>query len=423
MEEPERFSSPRLLPDGKGILFSVRGGGSAINWDSAQIVVQSVDPPGERRVVWNGSAARYVSTGHLIYALDDDLFAIAFDLETLEASGTAVSLEQGLARATFSDSANYGVSDDGMLVYRVAAGTGGIERTLVWVDREGAEEAINVPPRGYVYGRLSPDGTRLALDIRDQESDIWVWDLLRETLSPLTLDPGVNRIPIWSPDGERLAFTAERDGEENIYWQSADGTGEPQLLAEGSNLPIAPHAFSPDGTQLLFTQIAPPRDISLIDLNDGEAESLLAAPYNEFNPVVSPNGRWVALDTDESGRLEVYVRPFPDVGAGRFLISTGGGSRPLWSQDGRELFYLETPGRVMAVRVDDGPPFTAGAPQVVVDGDYLVPNAGRTYDVSLDGQRFLMIKDATAVGSDVTAPLINIVLNWTEELKERVPVP
>ena len=152
-------------------------------------------------------------------------------------------------------------------------------------------------------------------------------------------------------------------------------------------------------------------------------ESLLAEPYSEFNPVVSPNGRWVALQTDESCRLEVYVRPFPDVDAGRFLISTGGGSRPLWSRDGGELFYLETPGRVMAVSVDDGPPFAAGAPQVVVDGDYLAPNAGRTYDVSLDGQRFLMIKDATTVLRDVAAPQIVTVLNWFEELKERVPAP
>jgi serine/threonine-protein kinase len=417
-EGGELFDGPQLLPGGEWVLFTV--GASAGNWSGARIVAESLKTK-ERRDIWRGgSDARYVPTGHIVYALEDDLFAIPFDLDTLTVTGGPAPLVEGAFKATVAASANYGVSEDGSLVY--VAGTGvAFQRTVVWVDRQGREEAIKVPPRSYVYAKLSPDGTRVALDIRDQESDIWVWELARETLARLTFDAGVNRNPVWTSDGKRVAFSAQRDGAEKIYWQAADGSGAPEQLAAIPNVAILPHAFSPDGTQLLFTSVAVPRDINVVKLEgERKAETLFQTSFSEYNPEISPDGRWMAYESDESGRAEVYVRPFPNVNAGRWQISTGGGTRPLWNPNGRELFYFLAPGTLMAVRVEPGASFAAGSPAIVFQGQYATPQGARQYSVSPDGRRFLMIKEIASAGN-APAPQIVVVQNWTEELKRRVP--
>jgi serine/threonine-protein kinase len=417
-EPGEIFDGAQLLPGGEWILFSIAATTSA--WDEARIVIQSTRSR-QRREIWRGgSDARYVPTGHIVYALGDDLFAIPFDLGTLTVAGGPVPLVEGVLRATISASANYGISDGGSLVY--VSGSGPIaQRTLVWVDRQGREEAIQAPPRAYVYTRLSPDGTRVALDIRDQENDVWIWDLARETLARLTFDPGFNRLPVWTPDGKRVAFSAQRGSAENIYWQAADGSGAPEPLTDIPSGSIAPHAFSPDGTLLLFTETADPRNISLLKLaGERKPEPLLQTSYNEATPQISPDGRWLAYESNESGRAEVFVRPFPDVNAGRWQISTGGGTRPSWNSNGRELFYYIVPGTLMAVRIEPGSNFQAGSPVVVFEGAYPAPLAGRQYSVSPDGRRFLMIKNA-APGANAPPPQIIVVQNWFEELKRRVP--
>jgi serine/threonine-protein kinase len=383
-------------------------------------VIQSLGSK-ERREVWRGgSDARYVPTGHVVYALDDDLFAIPFDLETLSVNGGPVPLVEGVFRASIAASANYGVSNGGSLAY-VAGSGASAQRTVVWVDRQGREEAIKVPPRAYVYAMLSPDGTRIALDIRDQENDIWIWDLTRETLARLTFDPGLNRVPVWTPDGKRVAFTAQRDRGENIYWQAADGSGAPEPLAEVPNRSTAPLAFSPDGTQLLFAETVAPRNISRIRL-DGERkpEFLLETSFSEDNAEISRDGRWLAYQSNESGRQEVYVRPYPDLNAGKWQISASGGTRPLWNPNGRELFYYIAPGTLMSVPIESGATLRAGTPQVIFQGQFAAPLTGRQYSVSPDGRRFLMIKDVATAGN-APPPQIVVVQNWTEELKRRVP--
>jgi serine/threonine-protein kinase len=325
---------------------------------------------------------------------------------------------EGVFRAGITAAANYGISDGGSLVYVLGAG-GGTRRTLVWVDRQGREEPIEVPGRAYVYARLSPDGTRIALDIRDQENDIWIWDLARQTLARLTFDPGLNRSPVWTPDGKRLAFSAQRDNAENIYWQAADGSGAPEPLTEIPNASVFPHVFSSDGTHFLFTSIAPPYDISRVSLTaDRKPELLLQTPFDETNPDLSPDGRWLAYQSNESGRTEIYVRPYPDLNAGRWQISTAGGARPLWNPNGRELFYYLAPGTLMSVPVELGTTFKAGTPQVIFQGQYAIPQAGRQYSVSPDGRRFLMIKLPAATG-DAPPPQIIVVQNWFEELRRR----
>ena len=203
-EDNAEIHGPRLLPDGDSVLFSEATAG---DWDTARIVVHSLST-GERTVlVHGGSDARYLPTGHLVYVLGDGLFAVAFDADSLAVSGGAVPLVQGVMRSSVDmGTANYSVSAGGTLAYVPGSEFIAQPRTLVWMDREGREEAIAVPPRTYASARLSPDDTRVALEIRDQENDIWIWDFDRETLQRLTFDAGMNRGPIWSPDGERVAF-------------------------------------------------------------------------------------------------------------------------------------------------------------------------------------------------------------------------
>ena len=342
-------------------------------------------------------------------------------LETGEVTGNPVPLLEGVV-VKITGSANFDIADNGRLVYASGASSG--ERSLVWVDREGRLEPINVPRLNYVYARLSPDGTEVALDSRDEENGLWTWDFARGALQPLTVRPGRERGPVWNHDGTRIAYNGGIDGNEGIDWQAADGSGTAERLTEG---PHAPTAFTPDGAQLLFFQPsnAPPHDIGMVSL-DGErrVELLLEGPYNERNAEISPDGNWLAYESDESGQSEIYVRPFPDVSASREQVSTDGGTRPLWSGDGRELFYWVEPSTIMAVSVDAGTDFTAGRPDVAVQGSF--PTAvfvGRHYDVSRDGDRFLLITEASDPEAEEPAPAqITVVLNWTQELLERVPV-
>jgi serine/threonine protein kinase len=406
---------PQILPGGESLLFTEYIPSNA----TYKVVVQSLKS-GVRKELFAAHAARYLPTGHIVYEVENNLFAVPFDLDKLEISGDPVPLVEGILKL---NAAQYAVSDSGTLVY-IPGTTSSSERTLVWVDRDGKEEAIEAPSRKYAYAHLSPDGTRVALDIRDQEYDIWIWDLARKTLSRLTFDPGMNRGGIWTPDGKKLAFSAERDGAENIYWQSADGSGTPEPLTQNPKGSILPKAFSPDGKQLLFNETTLPYDISLLSLNgSNEPKRLLGTSFNENNPQISPDGRWLAYQSDESGRAQIYVRPFPNVNAGRWQISTEGGTRPLWSANGRELFYYVDPGTMMAVPVETGTSFKAGSPTIVFKGEYLSLQAGTQYSVTADGRRFLMIKAAAAKeGNDASPQRINIVLNWFEELKQRVPI-
>jgi len=413
-----------LLPDGDSVLFSVT---RPPDWDAAQIVVQSLST-GERTVlIEGGNDARYVSTGHIIYALGDTLLAVAFDPDTLTVSGGTVPVVQGVMRSTTGQSglAHYGVSENGTLVY-VSGSVVPVTRTLVWVDREGREELIDAPPRAYTSPRISPDGTKVALNPRDQENDIWTWDLVRETLTRLTFDPGQDRIPAWSPDSLRIAWSQEGDGNngDGLFWRAADGTGPAEQLAQ-SNGEIYPASFLADATAIVvygdFTGANSNDDIAIVQLDGGDqtATPLLESTFSERYPEVSPDGRWLAYTSNESGRYEIYVRSFPDVDAGgRWQVSTGGGTQPLWARDGQELFYRNSDA-MMAVSIETDPSFVAGNPEIVFEDQFLMINqGGRDYDVSLDGERFLMIKDVE--DTSATSQII-VVENWFEELKRLVP--
>ena len=365
-----------------------------------------------------GSHAHYVTSGHLVYTAEGTLRAVPFDLTRLETRGTPVTVLPRLV-TTPRGSGDFAVAADGTLAYVDAPGaTAAAERTLVWVDRQGREEALAAPPRPYFHPRISPDGTRVAVAIADQENDIWVWDLARQTLSRLTFDPAADFAPVWTPDGRRLVFFSQRGREPGLFRQLADGTGTAERLATGA--PTS--AVTPDGTHVLFAPTGN-QDLAMVAL-DGtrRVQPLLNHPSVERNGIVSPDGRWLAYESDSSGRFEIYVRPFPNVDAGQWLISTAGGTRPLWAPKTRELFYVAPGGALMASRVDarDGV-WRAASPTKVVDGPYATEGVRdrRTYDVSPDGRRFLVIKRSA---NEATAPQIIVVQHWLEELKRLVPI-
>jgi serine/threonine-protein kinase len=442
-ENGEQIYGPQMLPDGASVLFSVTRVTSTTRWDQANIVVQSLRT-GQRTVVLKGgSDARYVPTGHLVYALGNDLFAVAFDANRREVKGGPASVIEGVMRAVPANlttaAANYGISNQGTLVYATGGAGALIQRTLVWVDRTGQEELIPAPTRAYSYPRVSPDGTRVALVIRDQEDDIWIWDLMRQTLTRLTFDPSPDSYPVWSPDSRRLIFASARSGQTNLYWQTADGTGAPERLTDSRNFQY-PHTITPDGTEIVLREgltNVPGGQSDLMRLPMGSqqrsrsqevsnTQTLFQTRFNEVNAEISPDGRWMAYQSNESGRDEIYVRPFPDVASGRWQVSTSGGRTPAWARKGDELFYLADGGTIMGVRVEGSSSWRSSTPTKALQGTaYYLPvagagEAGRTFDVAADGKRFLMIKPGSGEAAPPPQSLI-VVENWLEELKRLVP--
>ena len=253
-------------------------------------------------------------------------------------------------------------------------------------------------------------------------------DLVHKTKTRFTFDDAVDRFPIWTPDGERIVFVSNRDEEPSIYWKAANGTGADELLAVGSGLSLAPCSWSDDGKTLVYMEMTEGTntDIGAISMEgDHTKKQLLHKKDTEVEPRVSPDGRWMAYSCDESGQHEVYVRPYPDVEGGKWQVSTDGGVWPLWSADGRELFY-RSEDKYMAVPVKTEPTFSFETPKILFQGTYIIPGNPflRNWDIHPDGKRFLMVKPFTVADSESTSAgsrRINVVLNWFEELKERVP--
>jgi Tol biopolymer transport system component len=376
--------------------------------------------------------------GHIVYCVANNLYARPFDLETLEVKGGPVNLIESVRSGPFAW--HYAVSDSGTLAYIPGQATSINKRTLVWVDHNGKEELIEAKPDEYSYPKISPDGRQIALNVGNLGNmDIWFWDLVRKTMTRLTFDESITGFPLWTPDGKRIAFLSQSENNFKIYWKAADGTGKIEPLGTDYSGVLASFtsSWSGDGKTLVTMEISSGGEMSTNNIGaltvNGEYEqrSLLKEVYREIEPQISPNGKWMAYTSNESGHAEVFVRPFPDVDSGgRWQVSTDGGRSPLWSPDGEYLFYRNGDA-VMEVSVTIEPNFSQETPKTLFRRKYLSLSglanvfALNSWDISPDGKRFLMIKPVEASEdepvSDVSSKII-IVLNWFEELKQRVPV-
>jgi Tol biopolymer transport system component len=433
---------PQVLPGSQAVLFTAST--HTGREDDGNIDVISLKT-GERKTVERGGfSPRYLATstgtGHLIYLHQSTLFAVPFDPGRLAATGSpAAILEDVNSTSTaggdfaFAGSPN----ESGTFVYLSGKGQlGGY--SISWVDRSGKTQPLHAPIDLYSTPRFSPDGKRLAFSIvNGQSDDIWVKDLDRDTPSRLSFLPGQNRFPVWTPDGKNIVFQSTNPAAPGMYWIRSDGSGEAQRLTDGKHQE-APNSFSPDGKRLAFYQMGngtsmdiftapvdsdPGRGSTLpgsAGVRLGKAELFLGTPFLEVLPAFSPDGRWLAYQSNESGTFEVYVRPFPGPG-GRWQISTGGGLFPVWSREGRELLFETIDQRVMAVSYTaQGDSFAAGKPQVWTEVRLRSLTTPSNYDLAPDGKR-LAAMVADDGNADKPPTHLTFLLNFFDELRRKAP--
>ena len=397
------WTRPHMLPGGKAAIVS----------HVADVGVLSLDTGEYRTLIENGGDGRYAPSGHLVFVRAGALLAAPFDLERLAVSGPAAVILEDVRMEGQLAVAQAVFSRDGTLIY-VPGGAANDATRPVWVDRQGKAQPVGMPPRSYRSFSLSPDGTRLAIVIGDPNNDVWVQDLERGALTRLT-SGGNNVGPIWTPDGKRVVFAKNTGGVRTPFWVPADGSGEPERLFEDDHRGGVA-SFSPDGQLLTFNRRASDTglDLWVRPLNGTQApHPFLRTRSTEVGAKFSPDGRWIAYISDESGQYEVYVRPYPGPG-GKWQVSTQGGGEAIWSPVGNELFYRNG-NKWMAVAVTLEPEFKAETPRRLFEGPY-VDVGGLSFDVAPDGRRFLLLEPAEQAGP-VTH--LNVVLNWFEEVKQK----
>ena len=421
LEEGERAHGPQLLPGGEWLILTLLSGSNT--WNDASIVAQSLSGGERKLLVAGGTDGRYVPTGHIVYTLEGNLFAVPFDRDSMEVTGGPVSIVEGIQQATsLTGAGQYAFSDRGGLVY--IPGTGAdVASQLVWVDRNGQIEPLPFEPRVSGYLDLSPDGQRIALEIlEDGQWDIWIYEVERGGGQVRLTTEGNNRQPAWSPDGEWVFFSSDRGGDFDIWKRRADRSLDAELVLD-TEAPASFPSISADGEMLVFTSgAAPDADVGILALGTEQEPSVLAnTAADERQGSFSPDGRFLAFITNETGEYEVYVR---EVSSGRtFSVSTStrGGAVPQWSQDGTEIYYMSRVGGpgLLVVRVTTDP-FSASEPIELSD---IVRRPLTNIDVTAGAQRFLVTVGVGSGDAGTTVPRerLTVVLNWFEELKQRVP--
>jgi len=405
------YRFPEILPSGEAVLFTILGR------DGWQIAVLSLESGDQKILLEGGRQARYANTGHLVYEVAGSgaLMAVPFDPERLEVTGDPAPLLQGV-RYNPSLAVDYAFSSSGTLVY-VPLQTNG--QSLVWVDREGTERVITQEQRTFATPRISPDGRQLSVTIYDDDGrgDVWIYSFEQDSFSRLTFGGDLNATQSWSPDGKWIAFQSSGESQRGVYRQLADGSGPPQQLTTPT--PVAQHAdsWSPDGRVLALFKGG---NIWVLPMDgEGEPQPLINSPDGfDCCSQFSPDGKWLAYVSNEGGQQNVYVSPYPKPDVKYLVSDEEGGAQPVWSPDGRELFY-RSGSKMMVAAVQTEPSFSVVKPKLLFEGSYVFSQFSpgkQYYDISLDGQQFVMIKEAGQAQ-------INVVLNWFEELKRLVPTP
>jgi serine/threonine-protein kinase len=426
----ELMHGPQILPGGKAILFTslevtIQGGG--VRWDRAQIVVQPL-PSGERIILEGGSDARYVSTGQIIYELGGTLLAVPFDVKRLQAGGGPVPIVQNVRLAGFqTGTAQFSFSNTGSLVYVEGGTQVAAPLSLMILDRNGKTRGVGLPPAPYASPRFSPDGKQLALvTIDGREPFVSTYDMSgKSALKRLTFG-GANQYPLWSGDGARILFTSGREGDGGVWWQRADSTGVAERITktEPGVQAHAPESWSKRGDLFTFSlarNSGTDNAIWTYSLKDKKSTLFYDKPgSNQHQGHFSPDGQWIVYESNESGPSQIYVQPFPPTGA-ISQITKEGGNHPMWSPDGKELFYVND-GRLFSVGISTTPTLSFSNPMSLpITGFVQNPGAGtRMYDTH-DGKQFIMLFPPPATDSG-QRPQIQVVLNWFRELQERLPV-
>ena len=413
---------PQVLPGGRAVLFTAST--SAIALDGANVEVMELGDRRRKTLQRGGIYGRYMPSGHLVYLANGALFAVPFDLNRLEVRGTPAPVLGEVAYNSVYGSAEFDFSRTGTLAYR-SGGAGSGLLTVQWLDGTGKTQPLLSRSGAYVAPRLSPDRNRLALT---SAGDILVYDWRRDTMTPLT-SGGAHSNPLWSPDGRYIAFQAAG----GMFWTRSDGASKPQPMTESKNLQF-PWSFTADGKRLAFFEANPEsgNDLWTVSLeSDGgglrarKPEVLLQTSFDERHPSFSPDGRWLAYSSNESGIFQVYVRAIPGSarGAGsKWQISNGGGVYPVWSHNGRELFFRTMDSQIMvAAYVGKGDTFQAAKPRVWSEKRLANIGFSSNYDVASDGQRIAALVPAEGPEEQKAQNHVIFLLNFFDELRRRVP--
>ncbi len=409
---------PEVLPGGKAVLFVVNRGGD--NFETASIAALRLESGETKLLLRGGTSPHYAATGHLVYARGGAVLAAPFDRERLEVTGPSMPLLSGV-RTEGTGAAQLAFSANGTLVYLPGPSPNRAHYRLVRVDRSGKVRPLPFDAGDYYGPRFSPGGKRLAFAKGEVNQDVWVADLERGTATRLTPEGAEEFDPVWSPDGKWIAYASERRSlEPRVYLRASDGSGDEKLLGK-SETALFPQSWSSDGRSLVLSEVLPATRWNLWTLETGrgsEPRPFLVTADTEAQPDLSPDGRWIAYTSNESGRFEIYARPFPGPG-GKLQISADGGMEPVWSRDGREVFYRNGD-RMMSVPVRLGTPLQVGRPAALFaePGFLTLPIVEfRQYDVAPDGKSFVMVQlpDAQAPAQ---APVL--VANWFAELERKL---
>jgi len=396
--------APDVLPGGQVVLFALHR-----SEDRFSIVVESLASHQRKMLIESGFAPRYSTSGHIVFGRGTSVLAVPFDLGRLEVTGTPVTLVEHVATEPRNGLASFRLSKSGSLVFEPDRSLAG--RKLVWVDRTGAETPLPIAPRAFWTARVSPDGKTLAFTAADGgRLDIWIYDIGSEKLTRITSE-GENNAPMWTPDGRWLTFASNRNGLHHIIRQPADGSGVAESVVSSRDI-LLPGSWTADNRTLLYTDRPPTDKLRMFALHIDRASTSEPLGNRSF-PSLSPDGRWLAFVSEETGQREVYVEAFPASGF-RHQISVGGGGDPVWSRDGRTVFYKNRDD-LFRVGVDRSRGFSAGKPERLFERQYV--RADLDYDVA-PTERFLMIKPSE---EELKPSQLKVVVNWVDELARRVP--